>query len=438
MTQQQLIRGSIHHFPESTQQYQTDLASYTDGGLVIQNGKITDLGSYADMREAYKQAAVVDYRGKLILPGFIDTHLHFPQTEIIAKYGEQLLTWLENFTFPSERQYANPEFARAMAEVFLNECLKNGTTTPLAFTSVHKASTQALFEAASQRNMLTVAGKVCMDRHCPPWLQDSPEIAQRESAELIEQWHNNGRNYYAITPRFAPTSSPEQMAALGELAQQYPDVFIQTHLSENHDEIAWVKSLYPDCEDYLGVYEKYHMVRPRAVFGHCIHLSDSEWARMAANGAIAAFCPTSNLFLGSGLFNMAKADEFGTATTLATDVGGGTSFSLLRTLSEAYKICQLRQYKLSSLQGLYMLTQGAAHNLGLSDKIGNFNPGTDADFVVLNPQFDALTSLRISPDCDCQDALFALSMLGDDRATVATWIAGQPQYSQLEQVHALA
>jgi len=302
----------------------------------------------------------------------------------------------------------------------------------LVYSSVHKVATEALFEAASQRNMLTVAGKVCMDRHCPDWLQDTPESAQRDSADLIDRYHGKGRNYYALTPRFAPTSSSAQMAALGELAQQYEDVFIQTHLSENHDEIAWVKTLYPECEDYLAVYEKYHMVRPRAVYGHCIHLSDSEWQRMATSGAIAAFCPTSNLFLGSGLFELSKAEKFGVPVTLATDVGGGTSFNLLRTLGEAYKICQLRNYSLSALQGFYMLTQGAADCLGLSDKIGNLNPGSDADFVVLNPRFDALTQLRIDADSTCEDTLFALTMLGDDRATVATYVAGQPQYQQQE------
>ncbi|MDC8831462.1 guanine deaminase [Alteromonas gilva] len=435
---QQLIRGAIHHYPHATADYAADLQSFTDGAMLIESGKIIALGEYNELRGQYPAAALTDYRDYLIIPGLIDTHLHFPQTEIIAKYGEQLLTWLDNFTFPAEGQFADPALSARMADFFLNECLKNGTTTGLVYSSVHKTSTEALFEAASARNMLTVAGKVCMDRHCPDWLQDTPASAQRDSAELIERYHGKGRNYYALTPRFAPTSSSAQMAALGELAQQYDDVFIQTHLSENHDEIAWVKTLYPDCEDYLAVYEKYHMVRPRAVYGHCIHLSDSEWQRMAASGAVAAFCPTSNLFLGSGLFEMGKAEQFNVPVTLATDVGGGTSFNLLRTLGEAYKICQLRQFKLSALQGFYMLTQGAAHSLGLSDKIGNFNVGSDADFVVLNPRFDPLTTLRVKNDSSCEDALFALTMLGDDRATVATWVAGQPQYIQQEHADALA
>lgn len=432
MATTQLIRGTIYHFPHSTTHYQSDLQSFKDGALLIKDGKIADVGDFSALKAQYADVAVTDYSGKVIIPGLIDTHLHFPQTEIIASYGEQLLTWLDNFTFPAERQFEDADFAATMADAFLTECLKNGTTTGLVYSSVHKVATEALFNAASQRNMLTVAGKVCMDRHCPDWLQDTPESAQRDSADLIDRYHGKGRNYYALTPRFAPTSSSAQMAALGELAQQYDDVFIQTHLSENHDEIAWVKTLYPECEDYLAVYEKYHMVRPRAVYGHCIHLSDSEWQRMAQSGAIASFCPTSNLFLGSGLFEMSKADKFGVPVTLATDVGGGTSFNLLRTLGEAYKICQLRQYNLSALQGFYMLTQGAADCLGLSDKIGNLNPGTDADFVVLNPRFDALTQLRINAESTCEDTLFALTMLGDDRATVATYVAGHPQYQQQE------
>ena len=432
MIKTQLIRGAIHHFPTATTQYQADLQSFADGALVIDSGKITDIGDFSTLQAQYADAEIIDYRGNIIIPGLIDTHLHFPQTEIIASYGEQLLTWLDNFTFPTERRFEDEDLAAQMAEVFLTECLKNGTTTGLVYSSVHKVSTEALFRAASARNMLTVAGKVCMDRHCPEWLQDTPESAQRDSADLIDQWHGKGRNYYALTPRFAPTSTREQMAALGELAQQYDDVFIQTHLSENHDEIAWVKTLYPECEDYLAVYEKYHMLRPRSVYGHCIHLSDSEWQRMADSGAVAAFCPTSNLFLGSGLFDMAKADAFGVPVTLASDVGGGTSFNLLKTLGEAYKICQLRNYNLSSLQGFYMLTQGAAVSLGLSDKIGNLNPGSDADFVVINPRFDPLTQLRIGADSNCEDTLFALTMLGDDRATVATYVAGQPQYLKQE------
>lgn len=438
MSDKQLIRGAVHHFPVVTTDYHTDIEQFSDGALLIEAGKVVAVGHYEALRAEHPEVAVQDYQGCLILPGFIDTHLHFPQTEIIAKYGEQLLTWLDNYTFPAEQQFSDTDYATKMADVFLNECLKNGTTTGMVYTSVHKASADALFTAASERNMLTIAGKVCMDRHCPTWLQDTAASAQTDSAALIEAWHGKGRNYYALTPRFAPTSTPEQMAALGELAQQYEDVFIQTHLSENHDEIAWVKTLFPDCEDYLAVYEKYHMVRKRAVFGHCIHLSDIEWQRMGAKGAIAAFCPTSNLFLGSGLFDMAKANQFNVPVTLATDVGGGTSFSMLKTLGEAYKICQLKQYKLSALEGLYKLTQGAADSLGLSDKIGNFNAGSDADFVVLNPRFDTITSLRVDDPTLAEDALFALTMLGDDRATVATWVAGKPVYQQQECKHALA
>jgi guanine deaminase len=430
---QTLIRANIAHFPTATQAYEADLTVIKDGALVLSGDKILALGSYVDMRDAYRQATTIDYSGKWLFPGFIDSHLHFPQTEIIAKYGEKLLTWLENYTFPTERKFAERSHSDKLAEHFLKQCLKNGTTTGLVFSSVHKEATESLFQAASNINMMTIAGKVCMDNNCPIWLQDTPDSAQKDSAKLIEKWHGKGRNYYALTPRFAPTSSRAQMAAIGELAQQFPDLFIQTHLSENTDEIAWVKSIYPEFDDYLAVYEHYHMVRPRAVYGHCIHLSDNEWQRMAASGAVAAFCPSSNLFLGSGLFDLAKAHQHRAAVTLASDVGGGTSFNMLRNLGEAYKVCQLNNYSLSPYEGLYMLTQGAASAFGLDDKIGNLNPGSDADFVVLNPYFDDLTQVRIDAEASCDDVVFALSILADDRATQATWIAGKAQYDTTQE-----
>lgn len=425
-----LIRASIAHFPEATQDYQQDIVTLADGALVIANGKVLAVGDYTQLAPDYPEALVQDHRGKWLFPGFIDSHLHFPQTEIIAKFGEQLLTWLENYTFPTEHKFEDAAYSRAIADAFIDQCLRNGTTTGLVYSSVHKVATDALFERANSINMLTVAGKVCMDRNCPDWLQDTPDSAQRDSADLIDKWHGKGRNYYALTPRFAPTSSPEQMAALGELAKQYPDVFIQSHLSENKDEIAWVQSLYPQFDGYLAVYDHYNMVRERAVYGHCIHMRDDEWDRMAESGAVAAFCPTSNLFLGSGLFDMDKVHQHGVKVALATDVGGGTSFNLLRTLGEAYKICQLKGYTLSPLEGFYMLTQGAADALGLTHAIGNLNVGTDADFILVEPRFDTLTELRLPSIESCEDVIFALTMLGDDRAIHSTWIAGQARYTK--------
>jgi guanine deaminase len=433
------IRASILHFPRATGTPEIDFEYISDGLLVMRNGKVINLGEARSLIPQYPDAISEDYTGKLLIPGLIDSHLHFPQTEMIASYGKQLLEWLENYTFPVENKFSNEEYAAVIADVFLRQLHKNGTTTAMVYSTVHKGATDALFRAAQSKKMLMIAGKVCMDRNCPPYLQDTPESAQRDSADLIDKWHGKDRLHYALTPRFAPTSSPEQMLALAELAKQYPDVFIQTHLSENRNEIAWVKSLYPEFTHYLDVYDYYSMVRPRAVFGHCLHLEEPEWRRMAESGATIAFCPTSNLFLGSGLFDLDKARGLNIPVALATDVGGGTSFSMLKTLGEAYKVCQLQHQQLSPMQGLYLMTQGAAIALQLEDSIGNLNVGSDADFVLLDPAFDELTALRLQHCANSpEDIIFALSLLGDDRAIAATYIAGEPVYqANKETVHAL-
>jgi guanine deaminase len=347
---------------------------------------------------------------------------------MLASFGEQLLDWLNDYTFPVERKFADPQYASHIAKIFIRQLHRHGTTTGMVYSSVHKQAADALFREAASHNMLLIAGKVCMDRHCPDWLQDTPQSAQKDSADLIQKWHNNGRLKYAITPRFAPTSSAEQLHLLGELAQQYPDVFIQTHLSENHNEIAWVKTLFPERKNYLDVYDHYGLLRKGAVFGHGIHLQQSEWQRLQETQASIAFCPTSNLFLGSGLFDLAKAEQQNVTVMLATDVGGGTSFSMLKTMGEAYKICQLRGNQMDPMHGLYLMTQGAAVGLGLENKIGNLNPGTDADFVILDPEFDELSALRFKQHRSPQDIIFALSMLADDRAIIATYVAGTAVY----------
>jgi guanine deaminase len=428
-----LYRASILHFAHKSAQPKDEYVYIKDGALVTHNGKIIATGEARTLLNQYPDAIIHDYSGQLIVPGFIDSHLHFPQTEMIASFGEQLLDWLENYTFPVERKFADPEYAAKIAAIFLRQLYKHGTTTGMVYSSVHKQATDALFRAAQQHNMLLIAGKVCMDRNCPPWLQDTASSAQQDSAELIERWHGQDRLYYAITPRFAPTSSIEQLHALGDLAQQYPDVYIQSHLSENLHEVEWVKSLYPNYGGYLDVYDQFNMLRPKAVYGHCIHMLEPEWQRFAESGATIAFCPTSNLFLGSGLFDRKKAQQHRIPVALATDVGGGTTFSMLRTLGEAYKIGQLQGNQLDPMHGLYMMTQGAALGLGLADKIGNLNPQSDADFVVLNPDFDELSSLRFTTHRQPQDIIFALSMLADDRAISATYIAGEPVYQAIPQ-----
>ena len=425
----QAYRASILHFPNKSDCPKQGYQYFEDGLLVTRNEKIEFIGDYKNYINQYPDVNTHDYSGKLLLPGFIDSHLHFPQTEMLASFGEQLLDWLTDYTFPVERKFADPEYASHIAKIFVRQLHRHGTTTGMVYSSVHKQAADALFQEAAQHKMLLIAGKVCMDRHCPDWLQDTPQSAQKDSAELIQKWHNNGRLKYAITPRFAPTSSAEQLHALGELAQQYPDVFIQTHLSENHNEIAWVKELFPERKNYLDVYDHYGLLRKGAVFGHGIHLEQAEWQRLQETQASIAFCPTSNLFLGSGLFDLAKAEQQNVPVMLATDVGGGTSFSMLKTMGEAYKICQLRGNQMDPMHGLYLMTQGAAVGLGLENSIGNLNPGTDADFVILDPEFDELSALRFEHHRTPQDMLFALSMLADDRAITATFVAGSAVYN---------
>lgn len=433
-----LYRASILHFPAATETPSTQANMFEDGALVVINQKIAAIGHYSDVLPKYTEANKIDFSGRLLVPGLIDSHLHYPQTEMIAKYGKQLLDWLENYTFPTENKFASSEYCTHIADIFIRQLIDNGTTTALAFSTVHAQSVDALFKAASARNMAFVTGKVCMDRHCPEYLQDTSDSAQRESEALIQRWHGKGRNLYALTPRFAPTSSPKQLHILGELAQQYPDVFIQTHLSENAHEVDWVKSLFPERSSYLDVYAHFNMVRKRAVFGHCLHLNEDEWAHLGESGASAAFCPTSNLFLGSGLFDIEAAKKHKVAVVLATDVGAGTSFNMLRTYGEAYKVSQLRNAPISPLEGLYLMTQGPAHAYGLSDSIGNLNPGTYADFIILNPHFNALSHLRNGEANKLDDLIFSLSMIGDDRAVEATYIAGKQQKFSPEKPYALA
>lgn len=433
-----LYRANILHFPVATLTPDTQAVMFDDGALVVANQKIIALGHYNDISRQYSNVNTVDYRGRLLVPGLIDSHLHYPQTEMIAQYGKQLLAWLQNYTFPTENKFESVEYCEHIANIFIRQLIDNGTTTALAFSTVHKQSVDALFTAASSLNMSFVTGKVCMDRHCPEYLQDTPASAQSDSDELIARWHGKGRNLYALTPRFAPTSSSAQLAALSELAQQYPDVFVQTHLSENAHEVEWVRSLYPEHSSYLDVYANFNMVRKRAVFGHCLHLSEDEWSQLAESGATAAFCPTSNLFLGSGLFDVQAAKRHQVNIALATDVGAGTTFNMLRTYGEAYKVSQLKHAPISPLEGLYMMTQGPAQAYDLADSIGNLNPGTYADFIILDPHFNSLSQLRIKQLNNASDILFALSLIGDDRAIEATYIAGNQQKISMEKSHVLA
>jgi guanine deaminase len=400
-----------------------------DGLLIIQQGKIRWFGPWqAGQDQLDEGISISHYPEQLIIPGMIDTHIHFPQTEMVGAYGEQLLEWLNTYTFPTEIQFQDPAYSQKIADFFIGELLKNGTTTALVFCTVHPASVEALFKAATAQNMRLIAGKVLMDRHAPEALLDTAESAYQDSKALIEKWHGQGRNLYAITPRFAPTSTPEQLKKAGQLKAEYPDVYVHTHLSENKNEIAWVKALFPEREGYLDVYHHYGLTGAKSVFAHCVHLEPGEWDCMQQTDSAIAFCPTSNLFLGSGLFPLKTAWDKGVKVGLGTDIGAGTSFNQLQTLNEGYKVQQLQGEKLSAFEALYHVTLGGAKALSLDDRLGNFTVGKEADFVVLDLQATALQQLRQSTAKNIEDTFFALSMLGDDRNIAATYIYGQAVY----------
>ena len=420
----QAYRASLLHFHADPAFAENAYSWHEDGLLIVEDGRVKAAGDYAALAATLPAGLVAhDYRGQIITPGFIDTHLHYPQTDMIASPAPGLLPWLDTYTFPTERQFADPVHARATAEFFLDELARCGTTTAVVYCTVHRASVDAFFEASEARNLRMVAGKVLMDRNCPDFLRDR-EGCIGESEALINKWHKHARSLYAITPRFAPTSSPGQLDAIAELAKAYPDTFIQTHVSENQDEVKWVRELYPDARSYLDVYDGYGLMRPRALFGHCIWLDDEDFARMAATGAAASVCPTSNLFLGSGLFDFEKADGAGAQVTLGTDVGAGTSFSMLQTMNEAYKVARLKGSYLPALRMFYLATLGAARAMDLEGTIGSFAPGAEADFIVLDPKCTPLLARRSSHCNSLEEQLFALALLGDDRAVRATYAAG--------------
>lgn len=406
-----------------------------DGLLILEDGKVKALGTYASLQETYADVPTTTYADRLIMPGFIDTHIHFPQTEMIAAYGEQLLTWLSKYTFPTEGKFKDKTYAQEIASFFLDELLKHGTTTALVFTTVYPQSVDAFFEEASRRHLRMIAGKVLMDRNAPAFLTDTPETAYAESKQLIEKWHKHDRLLYAITPRFAVTSSDEQLRLAGKLLAEFPDVYMHTHISENVNEVALVAELFPDSNGYLDVYDRAGLVGDKSVFAHGVHLTDAEFQRLSEARSAIAFCPTSNLFLGSGLFNLKKAKSVDTPVKvgLGTDVGGGTSFSMLQTTSEAYKVTQLRGQTLSSFQALFLATLGGARALSLDDTLGNFEPGKEADFIVLDPRATPLMARR-NPTAiatsltELADRTFATMMLGDDRAIQATYIMGELAY----------
>jgi guanine deaminase len=399
---------------------------FADGLLVIDNGKISAVGPAEHLLATLpSDIEITRFQDALITPGFIDTHIHLPQTGMVGSYGEQLLDWLNTYTFPCERQFADKAHAEEVSDIFIKELLRNGTTTALVFGSVHPESVEAFFEAAEKLDLRMIAGKVMMDRNAPDYLTDTAETSYTQSKALIERWHGKGRLHYAVTPRFAPTSTPEQLTLAGQLLTEYPDLYMQTHISENLKEVEWVTALFPERKGYLDVYDHFQLLGERSVFAHGVHLCDEECARLAETGSAIAFCPTSNFFLGSGLFNLPMAEKHKINVGLGTDVGGGTSFSLLQTLNEAYKVMQLQGARLSPFKSLYLATLGGARALRLEDKVGTLQAGSDADFLVLDYNATPLLSYRIKQSRSIEETLFVLTTLGDDRTVQQTYAAGQ-------------
>lgn len=429
----QIFRGEILHCLGDPAEVGDDSSYeyFPDGLMIVKSGLIEAVGPAPDLSpQVPVDAAVTHYPESLIVPGFIDCHLHYPQTEMIASYGEQLLEWLETYTFPTERQFEDPGKAADVAEFFFDELLRNGTTSALVFGTVHKQSVDAFFTAAQARNLRMICGKVLMDRNAPDYLRDSPESGYEESRELAQRWHGVDRLRYAITPRFAPTCSDEQLAMAGKLLAENPELYLHTHLAENSSEVAWVRKLFPERSGYLDVYAHHGLLTRRSIFAHCLHLSDDEFRLMHESGSGIAFCPTSNLFLGSGLFNLAKAESLGVKVGLATDVGAGTSFSLLQTINDLYKVQQLRHHRLSPFKSLYLATLGGAVTLDLDEYIGNFESGKEADFVVLDYGATPLLARRLAGCRNLMEKLFALQMLGDDRVVQHVHIMGEEAYSR--------
>ena len=426
MTQHLLLGQTLHYSGNPLTSDWTDVTHHdTSGGVLIDGERIVAVGDGASLRTAHPQANVVDYGDALIHAGFVDAHMHYPQTRIIASWGKQLIDWLNTYTFPEESRFGDPDYAAAVAADTLDLALANGTTTLTSFCTIHPASVDAFFEAAAQHNMAVVAGKTCMDRHAPDTLVDTAQSAYDDSKALIAKWHGTGRAIYAITPRFSPTSTPAQLDALGALWAENPDCLMQTHLSEQHPEIAWVKDLFPQARDYLDTYEVYGLLGARGIYGHSIHLTPREIDRLAEVGAAVAHCPTSNTFIGSGLCDVLGLAKAGIAMGLATDTGGGSSFSMLRTMAAAYEIGQLRGDVLHAAQLMWLATEGSAATLHQSGEIGHLGAGAMADITVLDLASTPLIAQRTKAADSIWDQLFPTIMMGDDRAIKDVWVAGQ-------------
>ncbi len=396
------------------------------GAVLIDQGKIAAVGTAEALRAAHPQATIHDYGEALISPGFVDAHAHYPQTAIIASWGKRLIDWLNTYTFPEETRFGDPAFAQHTAGTCLDLMLSHGTTTVCSYATIHPESVDAFFTAAQSRGMRALAGKTCMDRNAPDGLRDTAQSAYDDSKTLLNRWHGVDRLTYAITPRFAPTSTPDQLAALGALWAEHPDCPMQTHLSEQREEIAWVADLFPKARDYLDVYEQFGLLGEKGLYGHAIHLTDRERARLREVNAALIHCPTSNSFIGSGLFDTGGLKAQGIRVGLATDIGGGSSFSMLRTMAAAYEIGQLRGNPLHATQLWWLATTGSAQALGLQTRIGALTPGHEADVIIVDLASTPAIAQRAARATDFWEALFPTIMMGDDRAIRTTWVNGTP------------
>ncbi|TNF53226.1 MAG: guanine deaminase [Burkholderiales bacterium] len=424
-------RGALLRFNEQQQ------AVYDNDGLLVvgpdAQGRtvVRAVGDHGSLIDRFAGVAVEDLRGCLIAPGFVDLHVHYPQTDVIGSPADGLLPWLENYTFPHESRFADKVYARGVADFFFDELTRHGVTTALTFSTSHPASVDAAFEAARERGLRFITGKCLQDRHSPDGVRDQTEQSLIDTESLIRRWHGVDRLGYAITPRFAPSCTDAQLRGAGELAAKYPDVWIQSHVAENRDEVRWVAELYPSARSYLSVYGDFGLLRERALYAHCIWFDEQDRALMARTGSAAAISPTSNLFLGSGFFDYAAADAAGMKYGLASDVGGGTSLSPFHTMLAAYYVGRegLSKPGISLAPGRlwWQHTTGAAAALGLEGVVGNLQPGCEADFVVLDPQATPLLARRTQQAASLDELLFAFIVLGDDRAVRRTVIAGQVQ-----------
>jgi guanine deaminase len=421
------LRAELLSVPHDPRDAPDAVRHEPDGLLVVEDGQVVARGAYADLAGTYAHIPIETLPG-LVVPGFVDAHVHYPQTDRIASHGEQLLDWLDRHIFPAEKAFADKAHADAVAAFFLDELLKNGTTSALVYPTVHEHSVDALFEAAQARDMRVISGKVLMDLG-PEGLRDTCASGRAETEALIRRWRGRGRLGYAVTPRFALASSDAQLADAGALVAEHPDVLMHTHLSENLREVEAVRERFPASIDYLDAYDRFGLVTPRSVFAHGIHLDDRACARLHECGAGIAVCPSSNLFLGSGFFDFARADRHGVRLGLGTDVGAGTSFSLLHTAGLAYQAALMREQRLDPFRALYLATAGSAALLHIGDKVGALEPGQEADFVVLDERATPLLQRRTA-GADLATRLFALQILGDDRAIAATYLMGTQAWAR--------